>query len=89
MEKTIESSKKFINDYDFKSLKDLFNEIVNFFINFDILSQTLIFNIICSSLLLSLLSSFFIAKFSNYIINKFNITEKYPKLYKFLIIRKI
>lgn len=85
--KTLSKSQNFIQDFNISSIKDLFNELFEFFINFDLLSQALIFNIFCSSLLFSLLSSFLIGKYSNYLIEKFKLNIRYPKLHKFLILR--
>ena len=89
IKKAVENSKNFVSDCNFNlsSLKDFFNQSVNFFSSFDLLTQVLVFNIICSSLIFSLLFSFLIGKFGNYIINKYNIVEKYPKLYNFVVLR--
>ena len=78
--KSLDSSKKFINNLDKFSITELFNKTVEFFSGYDILTQTLVFNILCSALLSSLLFSFLFNKFGNYLINKYNLEEKYPKL---------
>ena len=85
--KTLESSKKFVNDFSLSSIKDLFNNTVNFFSSFDLFTQSLIFNILCSSFLISLLFSFLIGKYGNYIIEKYNLGERFPKINKFLVLR--
>lgn len=85
--KSLESTKKLINDFSFSSIKDLFNNTVDYFSSFDLFTQSLIFNILCSSFLISLLFSFLIGKYGNYVIEKFNLMVKYPKLYSMLILR--
>ena len=62
IKKAVENSKNFVSDCNFNlsSLKDFFNQSVNFFSSFDLLTQVLVFNIICSSLIFSLLFSFLI-----------------------------
>ena len=85
--KSLESTKKLINDFSLSSIKDLFNNTVDYFSSFDLFTQSLIFNILCSSFLISLLFSFLIGKYGNYVIEKFNLMVKYPKLYSMLILR--
>lgn len=78
--KSLDNSKKFINNLDKFSITELFNKSIEFFSGYDLLTQTLIFNILCSTLLSSLLFSFLFSKFGNYFINKYNLEVKYPKL---------
>ena len=78
--KSLDNSKKFINNLDKFSITELFNKSIEFFSGYDLLTQTLIFNILSSTLLSSLLFSFLFSKFGNYLINKYNLEVKYPKL---------
>lgn len=79
--KVLDSSKKFVNNLDKFSISELFNKTVDYFSNFDILTQALVFNILCSTLLSSLLFSFIFSKFGNALIDKYNLEAKYPKLH--------
>lgn len=74
------NTKKLINNFNISSIRDLFNKILDFFSELDFFSTSLIYNIICSSFLLSLLFSFLIGKYGNYLIARFNLEVKYPKL---------
>ena len=66
----------------FQDLKDLFNKYMDFLGSFDLQEQILIFNSLNSFFLLSLLSSFLFNKYGNFLITKFKLVEKYPKIYR-------
>lgn len=81
----ISNANKYINNFSitsFQDLKDLFNKYMEFLGSFDLQEQILIFNSLNSFFLLSLLSSFLFNKYGNFLITKFNLVAKFPKLYK-------
>ena len=80
-------SSKFISNFNLSSIGDIFNRAVEFFSSFDLFTQALIFNILTSSFLFSLLFSFLIGKYGNYIIDRFNLTERYPRFSNILNLR--
>ena len=69
------------------SIKEIFSQMSDYFSSFDLFGISLIFNILCSSFLLSLLASFLFGKYGNYLLDKFNIEFKYPKLSRVLKLR--
>ena len=86
----ISKSNKFISNFSFtsfKDLKDLFNKYMDFISSFDLQQQILIFNSLTSFFLLSLLSSFLFSKYGNFLITKFQLEERFPKIYKILYYR--
>lgn len=86
----ISNANKYINNFSitsFQDLKDLFNKYMDFLGSFDLQEQILIFNSLNSFFLLSLLSSFLFNKYGNFLITKFNLVEKFPKLYKIFYYR--
>ena len=86
-ESIVDKSSKFISNFTLPSIQDLFNRTVEFFSSFDLFTQALIFNILTSSFLFSLLFSFLIGKYGNYIIDRFNLTERYPRFSNILNLR--
>ena len=80
-------SSKFISNFNLSSIGDIFNRAVEFFSSFDLLTQVLIFNLISTYLLSSLLFSFLIGKYGNHIIDRFNLTERYPRFSNILKLR--
>ena len=86
-ESIVDKSSKFTSNFTLPSIQDLFNRTVEFFSSFDLFTQALIFNILTSSFLFSLLFSFLIGKYGNYIIDRFNLTERYPRFSNILNLR--
>nr|WVH38257.1 hypothetical protein [Trametes maxima] len=79
----IDNCNKLINNFSIPSITEAFQKSVEFFSQFDLFTQCLIFNIITSFSLLNLLYAFFLSKYGNYLIEKFNLEAKYPKLSRF------
>lgn len=84
LSKLTDHTKKFVDDFNLLSIRDVFNKTVEFLSSFDLFTQSLIFNILTSSFLLSLLTAFLFGKYGNYLIDRFNIAVKYPKLNRIL-----
>lgn len=63
-------------------LKEYFNLIFNYLNNFSLQDQILIFNSLNSFFILSLFFSFIMGKYANYLVDKFNLVNKFPKLSK-------
>nr|WVH38301.1 hypothetical protein [Trametes meyenii] len=83
IDNSIDNCNKLINNFSIPSITEAFQKSVAFFSQFDLLTQCLIFNIITSVSLLNLLYIFLLSKYGNYLIEKFNLEAKYPKLNKF------
>ena len=67
---------------------DMYNEILDYLLSIPEQNVILLFNIASSILLLSLLFSLFLIVYSNYLIEVWQINIKYPRLKKFLELRK-
>ena len=67
---------------------DMYNEILNYLLSIPEQNVILLFNIASSILLLSLLFSLFLIVYSNYLIEVWQLPIKYPRLKKFLELRK-
>ena len=80
----MDNTKKLVNYFSFTSITEAFQNTMEFFISLDFQSQIVLFNSLCSAFLLSLLSSYLFGKYGNYLIEKFNLEVKYPKLGKIL-----
>ena len=86
----ISKANKYINNFSiisFQDLKDLFNKYMDYLGSFDLQEQILIFNSLNSFFLLSLLSSFLFNKYGNFLITKFKLVEKYPRIYRLFYYR--
>ena len=67
---------------------DMYNEILDYLLSIPEQNVILLFNIASSILLLSLLFSLFLIVYSNYLIEVWQLPIKYPRLKKFLELRK-
>ena len=68
---------------------DMYNEILDYLLSIPEQNVILLFNIASSILLLSLIFSQFLIYYSNYLIEVWELPIKYPRLKKFLELRKI
>ena len=66
----------------------MYNEILDYLLSIPEQNVILLFNIASSILLLSLLFSLFLIVYSNYLIEVWQLPIKYPRLKKFLELRK-
>ena len=80
LRKTLDKSNDFLNNFNWFSIKDIFNSLVDYLSKFDLLVQALIFNILCSALIFQLLIAFILGKFGNVLIERYNLESRYPKL---------
>nr|WVH38134.1 hypothetical protein [Poriella subacida] len=82
------SKKEFLNNIDFiptgEDVMNFINQIMEFNSSLPVDNSLLIFNILASLLILTLLISTLIIFYSNYLIAYFKIGERYPKLKIFL-----
>ena len=91
LDNLITKTNKFLpSNFRFTSIKDLkeyLDNFLNFIGNFSIQDQILIVNSLNSFFLLSLLFSFLLGKYGNYLIEKFDLNNRYPKLGKIIYYR--
>ena len=80
----IDKSKKFLENFNSFSITDIIKNTYDFWNGFDLLTQVLLFNALSSLLLSSLLGSYIFSIYGNYLINRYDLVNKYPKL-RFLI----
>ena len=71
----------------FGDVESLFNEFFESISNLDLTQLILLFNIISSILLLNILISVLLSKYGDYLIEKFKLADKYPKLSKLILYR--
>ena len=73
--------------FPFEDIKTLFNNSLDYFNSFDIQQQILIVNSLSNICLLSLLFSYLSGLYANYLIDKFNLNIRFPRLAKLLYYR--
>lgn len=73
--------------FPFEDIKTLFNNYLDYFNSFDIHQQILIVNSLSSIFLLLLLFSYLTGLYANYLIDKFNLSIRFPRLAKLLYYR--
>jgi hypothetical protein len=81
--KVMDDKKKLI-DYDFSQLIDKFNEFLS---TLSMEQLCFVINITSSLFILSCVFSIFCAQCGNYLIDKFNLESKFPRLSKFIKLR--
>ena len=81
-------AQKFISDFSFDKIYDSINSYYSFIFTLSLEAQLAFFNFLISAVFLVLLSSTAINLYSQYLIDRFKIGEKYPRLYKLLEFRK-
>ena len=83
---------KYIEDFSFTSIHTKFfeniRELYHYVLSLDLEAQLALFNLFTSVLFLVLLSSTAINLYSQYLIDKFKLQERYPKLYGILEVRR-
>ena len=79
---------KLIENFSFDKIFDTINELYTFFISLSIQSQLAFLNSLFSIIYILVLSSTAINLYSQYLIDRFKLEEKYPKLYRLLEFRK-
>ena len=91
LERFTEASKnsvnKFIDDNNFLPSMDDIRNFLDYLNSFSITDQIVLMNLLSSLLLLSFLISALFLFYSDYLIERFNIINKYPKVYKILMLR--
>ena len=88
VDKVIDSTKKLINISAY-SIHDIFTNYFELFMNMDLLSQVYIFNIVITLFLSSLLSSYLLGIYGNYLIDRFDIVNRFPRLKRLIDLRII
>ena len=83
----INSVNKFIDDNNFLPSMDDITNFLDYLNSFSITDQIVLMNLLSSLLLLSFLISALFLFYSDYLIERFNIINKYPKVYKILMLR--
>ena len=83
---------KFIENFSFTSFYDRFfenvKELYSYVFSLSLEYQLAFFNLFTSVLFLGLLSSTALNLYSQFLIDKFRLQERYPKLYRVLELRK-
>lgn len=72
----------------FDNLHDYFNDYLNFFSNLSPEQQIILLNLLCSLLLLTYIMSIIMINYSNYLITRFNLEVKYPRIAIYLNYRR-
>lgn len=70
-----------------EDIKNLANDYLNFLSSLDLNDSLHFFNCINSFLLLSLLYSYLVAKYGNYLIDRFNLEVRFPKISRLIKMR--
>ena len=71
-----------------EDIKSFFNNYLDFLYSFSVQDQLILLNILSSVLLLSLLFSSLLTNYSNYLIDYYNLSNKFPKIAKYLALRQ-